>query len=147
MSAEQRDIDFEVLREPWNKYELDDGSYLKTKYILTKFRKSEPDEQNRIKIGVDGQTLTVTYNVPKELKGPATTRKYTPEETKNAIQQEVGYKTIAEEWNEYIAEDGTKIRVKDTVTRISRTNLADKNGDPIYFVEHSTMVQGAPPKR
>jgi len=146
MSTE-REIDFEVLREPWNKYELEDGAYIKSRYILTKFKQSGPDKQGRIKIGIDGQTITVVYNAPQSLKGTPFTGRYSPQEIKEAIEKEVSYKVISEEWNEYITENGSKIRIKDDVIRISRTRLKDKNGDPIYFVEHSTLVHGTPPKR
>ena len=143
----EREIDFEVLREPWNKYELEDGSYIKSKYVLTKIRISEPDESGRVKISIDGRTITVTYNVPDSLKGEPSVKRYAPEELQSAIEKEVGYKIVSEEWNEYIAENGMKIRIKDNVTRIHRTKLKDRNGDPIYFVEHSTLVQGTSPRR
>lgn len=143
----EHEIDFEVLREPWNKYELEDGAYIKSRYILTKFKEAGPDQQGKTKISIDGQTIAVVYNAPTELRGSPSTERYSPEQIKEAIEIEVSYKVISEEWNEYIAENGAKIRIKDDVIRISRTTLKDKNGDPVYFVEHSTLVHGTPPKR
>ena len=146
MSSE-REFDFDVLREPWNKYELEDGSYIKSKYVLTKFIKTEPDAQGKAKFGVEGQSLTVVYNAPLSLKGTPSSAKRSSEDIKSSIERELNYKTIQEEWNEYIIEDGTKIRIKDTIARVSRTKLKDARGDPIYYVEHSTLVQGTPPKK
>jgi hypothetical protein len=142
-----QEIDFEILREPWNKYELDDGSYIKARYILMKYRKTEPDAQGKSKYQAEFQTLTVVYNVPKDLKGTPNVEQFSPERIQQNIEKEVGYKTIEEEWNEYIADDGTKIRVKNTVTRVSRTKLNDARGNPIYWVEHSQMIQSTPFKK
>jgi len=58
----------------------------------------------------------------------------------------LGYNTLGEEWNEYILEDGTKIRIKTTVTKISRTDKYEKIGDPIYLVETNVMMQVTKPK-
>ncbi|MFQ5710202.1 MAG: hypothetical protein ACE5GD_00330 [Candidatus Geothermarchaeales archaeon] len=83
----------------------------------------------------------MAYNVPKNLKGEPSTKPHPPEELKSSIAApDSGYDTLSEEWNEYFVEDGTKIRIKDTVARISRTNKYNKDGDPIYLVDHSSIA-------
>lgn len=140
--AKEFELDFEVLREPWNKYSLRDGSSVKSRYILMKVKKRESTKEGeKTAYGVEGQNITVIYSVPPELKGPPSKRTYTPQELSSSIVvDDVGYSTLSEEWNEYVVEDGTKIRVKDTVVKVSRTDKSDKNGDPIYLVQHSTLV-------
>jgi hypothetical protein len=141
--SKEHELDFEVLREPWNKYSLRDGSNVKSRYILTKVKKREPDkkEGGKVAYGVEGQNITVTYNVPEELKGPPTRQTYSPQELSQSIaEDDIGYSTLSEEWNEYIVEDGTKIRVKDTIVKVSRTKKTDRNGNPVYLVQHSTLV-------
>ena len=39
-NVEQELIDFEILRENWNKYELEDGSIITSKFILSQLVKS-----------------------------------------------------------------------------------------------------------
>lgn len=143
------ELDFEIIREPWNKYSLNDGTHIKSRYILIKLKKKEPtSETEKPSIGVEGRNVVVTYNVPQNLKGPPSKHIYPPEELrKSIVQDDIRYTTIYEEWNEYIAEDGTRIRVKQTMTRVGRTDKADKNGDPIYFVDHSIMVDVKTMKR
>jgi len=143
----EMEIDFEVLREPWNKYSVEDGAYIKTRFIVTKFRKREPtsaDEQ--LQYGFEGKNLVVAYNVPEELKGPPSTRQYTPEElSENA--KDMRYSVIFEEWNEYVLEDGTAVRIKSNVVEILRTDKFDRNGDPIYIVRTSQILGLKPRKR
>jgi hypothetical protein len=38
-------LDSDVVRQPWNKYELADGSVLKLKVVLTKVRKRVVDQK------------------------------------------------------------------------------------------------------
>lgn len=141
------ELDFEVLREPWNKYSLKDGAYIKSRFILLKIKKREPTQEGeKLQYGFEGQNLTVVYNVPEHLKGPPSSTPYSPQELAQSKKEDVAYDTISEEWNEYILEDGTTIRIKDTVVAISRTDKVDKNGDPIYMVEHSQIL-GVKPRR
>jgi len=107
------------------------------------FEKTEKETQ----YGVEGQTITVVYNVPENLKGPPSKQVYSPAELERAIVvDEIGYDTLSEEWNEYIAEDGTKIRIKDTIVKVARTDKTDKNGQPIYIIQHG-MMMGVTPAR
>lgn len=145
--ASQREIEFDVLREPWNKYSLEDGSYIRSKYILTKFRSSTPDTEGRVSISFDGRPIVVAYNIPESLKGEPASSPHSHQAILDARNEELRYSVISEEWNEYIAEDGSKIRIKDSITRVFTTNLFDATGDPVYSIEHGTLVQGTPPAR
>ncbi len=148
MNERATDIDFDVMREPWNKYELGDGSILKTKCILTKVHKRLTIGEKTASYGLDSQNVIVVYNVPPNLKGEPSKQTYGPKELESSIvQDDIRYTTISEEWNEYIAEDGTKVRLKSTVTKVSRTNKFDKNGNPRYLVRTSVLPQVKPPRR
>lgn len=145
MSASHKTIDFEVLKEPWNKYEISDGSVLKTKFILKKIQVKELSEK-KANFNIDSQNLTVIYPAT-ELKGEPDNKAYSPVELKKAVKKEdLRYNISQEEWNEYLLDDATRIRVKTTVIRISRTSKFDKVGDPIYLVDTSAIVDIKRPK-
>lgn len=36
MGVELTELDFDVLKEPWNVYQLEEGPILRTKYVLTR---------------------------------------------------------------------------------------------------------------
>lgn len=143
-SDDGKPIDFDVVREPWQKYELNDTSTLKVKYVLTRLWKKIQD--NKPSYRIDGQTHTVML-IPPELRGPIDTRTYSKEELESSIvQDEVRYNTISEEWYEYIVDDGTRIRLKMTVTRIAKTSKFDRQGEPVYLVDNNVLLQVRPPK-
>ena len=146
MSKEKiTDVDFEPLREPWNKYSLRDGSSIKARLILRRVILKETrkldgsiGEKN---YGIDTQTITVAYNVPEELKGqPSELLLPPPELQAGIVENDIHYDTLAQEWNEYIADDGTKIKLQLTVVKVSRTKFTDKFGNPVYFIESSTTI-------
>jgi len=148
MSEKTIVLDFDVIREPWNMYELRDGSILKTKHILTGVRKYEKEGGRRKGYDIRGQTINITHYVPEDMKGPPSEKPYTPEELKSSIvEEDMGYTTLMEEWNEYAIEDGAKIRIKHTVSRVSKTNKYNGDGEPIYLVEGDTLIKIKPPKR
>jgi hypothetical protein len=148
------DLDFEVFREPWNKYSLKDKSNVRGRVVLQKVLLKEtlrPDgtvDSTKKGYQIDAQTITVVYNVPKELMGEPSNQGYSIEALQAAIvQSDIGYDTIFQEWNEYIVEDGTKIRMQLLVTRVDRTSLHDKYGNPVYLIQtalNTTITPRAP---
>lgn len=106
--------------------------------------KGDRDLQGKQQVSIDGQPITIIYSVPETLRGEPPESVYSQEEIQQATKEEVRYTTLAEEWNEYVTEDGDRIRIKSTVVRIYRTQLKDKKGEPIYNVETSMIVQGTP---
>lgn len=147
MSAEVTELDFDVLREPWNVYQLEEGPILRIKYVLTRVvRRWEAG--GRVGYAFKGQNVVVFSHIPPELKGEPTHAIYSPMELQASIvNDDIRYSTIAEEWNEYITEDGASIRVKLTVVKVSRTNKTDKDGDPVYLVQTSLLPQIQPPRK
>ncbi len=145
--SEVIEMDFDVLSEPWNVYQLEEGPILKIKYVLTRVLKRREDG-GRYSYAFKGQNVLAFSHVPPKLKGEPSREFYSPMELQASIVNEsVRYTTIAEEWNEYLAEDGTSIRVKLTVVKVSRTNKKDMDGDPIYLVQTSLLPQVQPPRK
>jgi hypothetical protein len=142
----KQDLDFEVIREPWNRYSIREGPILQVRFVLLRLRKVDelnPDGTvaKEIRYEVGGQRLTTVSHVPEKLKETPDTNRYTAQDLKAAIvADDLGVDTLMEEWNDYVADDGTKIRVKCSVISVSRTSKYDKNGEPIYLVNSSQQV-------
>jgi hypothetical protein len=147
MSLITTELDYDVVREPWNRYELDGGPILKIKYILVGLSK-RPQEGAPDNYAVKGHNVVDVSHVPIGMRGRPADRKYSPQETQSAItNDDVRYSTLNEEWNEYRAEDGAKIRIKISVISVALTSLFNMDGAPIYHVGSSVMVNVRPPKR
>lgn len=59
---------------------------------------------------------------------------------------EVDFKTKKEEWNEYEAGDGSTIRMKLVVSKIARTSDYDSDGNPVYVIKSSNVVDVSCPE-
>jgi len=144
LSAKEKPLDFEITSEPWNRYELSDQARLKTRYILKNIYRSIKDGKSNYR--GEGQAMSVIV-VPEKLRKTPETKKYSPKDLlANIDKEDMKYRTVEEEWNEYLLDDGARIRMKVTVTKVSRTKLRDKNGDPIYSVDNNIMIQVREPK-
>lgn len=147
MSTPITELDYDVIREPWNRYELEDGSHLKIRYILIGLTRKE-ESGGKGGYGIKGQNIVDLHRVPISMKGPPADRQYNPEELMpNIINDDVRYSTLNEEWNEYVAEDGAKIKVKITLVSVAKTNKFNMEGDPIYITKTAVLPQIMPPKR
>ena len=137
-----RSIDFEIIKEPWNKYQLADNSILKTRTILKKIERVM--EGDKISFTMDAQTLTVIYADP-DLKGTPNTRRITKDDIIKAMDKpDMRYDTLSQEFNEYLLDDGTKIKIFTNVTGVSRTTLKDAKGDPVYSINSSNNIEIKP---
>lgn len=60
---------------------------------------------------------------------------------------EVGFRSSGEHWNEYLADDGSVIRLKVVVTEILRIDGEyDQEGNPGYIVKSTNVVAVSAPE-
>lgn len=59
----------------------------------------------------------------------------------------VGYRSGGENWNEYLADDGTVIRIKLVVTEVVRVDgQYDPEGNPVYLVRSTNVTSISAPE-
>lgn len=126
-------LDFDVIKEPWTIYSLSDGSSVKVKLVLKRIKREMRD--NKPHFSFDPQPITVVQCNP-DLCGNKNTTKYTRTDLMKAIDvPDVQYNTVNSDFNQYVVEDGTKIKVFIHVSKIARTKLYSSTGELIYQVD------------
>lgn len=132
-----RFLDFEIIKEPWNKCQISDGSVLKTRIM----KGAKPE------FSINSQTLVV-LNADPSLKGEPDTKRHTAREIEEAVERkDLSYDTLSQEFNEYILDDGTKIKIYSNITNIDRTELHNIKGNPIYNTTPSIQIEIKPSSR
>ncbi len=132
-------IDFEIIKEPWNKYQLADNSILKTRAVLKKVERVT--DGDKISFNMDAQTLTVIY-AESELMGTPNPRPISKKDMIQSIDKsDMRYDTLSQEFNEYLLDDGTKIKIFTNVTSVSRTSLKNSKGEPVYQVQTKNNIE------
>lgn len=58
--------------------------------------------------------------------------------------KDLRYDTLSQEFNEYVLDDGTKIKIYSNITNIDRTRLRNAKGDPIYKIAPSIQIEIKP---
>jgi len=138
-------VDFEIVKESWNKYSLKDSSKLKTRVILKSAWFVEKDNQKKYSVNI--QNFTIMLCDPS-LQGTKNDTKYTNEQIQKNIEvDDSRYDTISYEANEYILDDTTRILIHTNITKISRTKLYDRNGDRVYVIDLQASITITPPKQ
>lgn len=127
--------------EEWSVYCLEDTTIIKLKLIPLKFLKPDKDY-------VLESSILVAVFSQSELKGPPSTVPLPmtdANKTKAVDKMDMKFKTVDEPWNEYTLDDGNKISIKSVATSISSTSLFDARGEPVYLVNHQSLVKKYPP--
>lgn len=142
-----KELEYRIVREHWNIYDVDDGVTLRARTFLIKLLKSEGADGKPIYNSTTGVVVDVRAPA-KRKKTPAPERPVTPEEIESAKKTEVEPGQSPDEpWNEYQFDDGNKtynLKIRLVVSGIQRVEgQFDMFGNPIYQVSHTTVV--APP--
>ena len=132
-------LDFSVVREDWCRYDLADSAILKVKVILTMIHKEGA------KHTAEFYPLSVILT---NERGEPHMGKYTPQELQESIiRDEVRYTTVSQDWNEYVADDGTRVKIQPIVMRVAKTSKFNNKGAPIYLVNTQATIQVKSPNR
>jgi len=137
-------MDFDVVREEWNRYQLSDNCLLKIKVVMTKVAKAEgqskSDKQNYT---FDVQNITVALT---NERGPPDSHNYSPAEIgRSIVKDDMRFTTVAQDWNEYVVDDGARIRIQPILLKVSKTSKFDGKGVPLYATDLNLNVQIKPP--
>jgi hypothetical protein len=93
-------------------------------------------------LDIDLQPITVVLT---NEQGDPNTKTYSTQELKAAIiQNEVRFVMISQDWNEYVVDDGTRIRIQPIILRVAKTSKFDGRGMPTYMVDTQATVQIQP---
>jgi len=150
-------VDFEVVREEWNRYRVEDETILKAKFVLISvmMEKSYKEIMERAKtekglkmgFGFNSQNV-IGVEAPMRLRGEPDIKTYTIEELRASIAKEdLDFEPLKESWNVYDLQNGITIKVRNAPINVSRTSKFDSRGLPIYLVDWTADVKVKLPKR
>lgn len=132
------DLDFEVVEEHWNEYELSSGDRIRGRIIIIKIIR-DPNNPNNYSVRSSQPQYAVT--APTANRGPRNNEP-APHEINTLPSFEVRITSNNERWNIYrILRTGQILRVRLTVTAIRRAaDRFDGDGIPFYLVTAGPMV-------
>lgn len=142
--ADSITIDFKVIKEYWDSYLLSDDTKLKSRVVLTGVKKSKTNPSSEYEF--DFQSIQ-SFVFSEKAKGSSHSRIYTKEELESCSNKELTFSITSEKWNEYLLDDDTKVRLKNSVVGITKSDLFLQNGDPIYNVKIRVLSKVKRPKK
>lgn len=149
------EVSFEIEKEMWNVYELDDRSTIRMRCILVKLLRSlAPPEMSSAPTMPQGgkaigfqsvfQNIVTVVRSPPELMGKPTPPA-SSEELEKLDKIEVGYTPYLEDWNIYRLPDGNKLKIKLVVSAVYRVpKQYDSFGYPIYYINSTNAIVPIP---
>jgi hypothetical protein len=60
-------------------------------------------------------------------------------------QDDIRFTTVSQDWNEYVDDNGTRIRIQPMIMRVAKTSRYDAKGFPLYYVDMQGTLQIRPP--
>lgn len=125
-------LDFKVIKEYWDSYLLSDDTKLKSRVVLTGVKKSKTNPSKEYEFNF--QSIQ-SFVFSDKATGPSHRKLHTKEDMESSYNKEIAFSTTSEKWNEYLLDDNTRVRLKNTVAGITKSDLYLQDGDPIYNVK------------
>jgi len=125
-------LDFKVIKEYWDSYLLSDDTKLKSRVVLTGVKKSKTNPSKEYEFNF--QSIQ-SFIFSDKATGSPHKKMYTKEDMESSYNKEIAFSTTSEKWNEYLLDDNTRVRLKNTVAGITKSDLYLQDGDPIYNVK------------
>lgn len=131
MSENIKEIDFESIREIWNKYKLKDGVTLKNKPYLQRVMLDTVTNQYNFELGISTEIDIPPKHQPDNNKIvlPSAINFNTD------IEKEVEFNTIFNKPQIYEASGNLFIFVGEQMSKIYLTRKEDAYGRPMYYVD------------
>jgi len=141
MSTFPHDVEFEIVKEGWNEYKLSDGARLRTKLTLGKVITSPgvPPEK-ALEYNFNTQMMVVAY-CPQDMKGTPSGRVLTPQDIQNSVVEDLDFEQIKTTVNEYLLQNGVRIKLRLMLTRVGKTNHFNVDGTPLYAVNNQVVPE------
>ena len=135
--------DFSIDQENWSEYELNDGTRIRARLIITKIM-ADPHNPNALMF--DFNPIIIAVYAPVQNRGERNNEPR-PEEWNTLPSFEAVPIRSDERWNRYrILRTGRIVRCRATVTRIRRvTDRFNLDGMPFFLIDNSPMVTVDPP--
>lgn len=144
-------VDFEIKREGWNLYKIEDGTLLRARVILAGIQ-MEKELEDVVKQLRPGQKLKLGFRVnprtifgvesPPELKGEPDFKTHTNAELKSSITNaDMDFETMRAVWNLYELENGATLKARLSVVTVNKTSKFDSMGVPVYFVDSNIDIK------
>ena len=111
-------IEFEVIREPWNIYEIEKKGILRSRMIISRIATIDQNPSGNVNAAFKS-TNSVDIIPFKEILGKPSNARYSPDELNNSIvEKDISFKIKNEDWNAYKLTNGKELRIKHTELKI-----------------------------
>lgn len=140
LPPDYQELEFDIVEENWNRYELDDGVIIKGRIFLGKIMR-DPNDPKKMNFDISPPKWSV-YATPALRGHPSTDLLRDPNKQKTAPKYKVHSKVNHEPWNVYkILQTGQELKIKLTIDEINRfTDAYDQNGSPFYSIPNGIAV-------
>lgn len=132
-------VDFNVVRENWSAYELEDGTIIRTKLVLMSIVDSGPSDGDKRKLGFSTQNLVAQFS-PMEVRGRKDQRYQTEELEKYVTQPKVNFKQTKNGGDSIYETENSLVLVRQTVNQIDKTSKYNSDGMPAYIVRSGIEI-------
>lgn len=79
-------------------------------------------------------------------RGSPDTSVYSQAELFAAVtKDDMRFNTIAQDWNEYVVDDGARIKLQPIILKVSKTSKFNGKGLPVYLTQINVTFQVKPP--
>jgi hypothetical protein len=138
-------VDFDVIKENWNEYELEDGSIIRTKNVLLSIVDVGPaGEKDKVVVGLRQGYFTLKFlaviHSPENLRGPKDKVWEASELENYIVTKNLKFRQTKDGGNSEYTFKKTKVIVQTYIKQVDKTSKFGEDGMPAYIIRTEANI-------
>jgi hypothetical protein len=145
---ETKPVDFDVMKENWSIYELEDDAAIRIKIVLTDLEETNQAGGKPNKLGFGARLLSTVFS-PTAIKGEKGGVWNLKELEAAIIQSNLKFRLIKDGGPSEYETSKAKITIRHILRSVDKTSKFDQRGNPAYIIhgDSDILVESKPAKK
>lgn len=138
-SDSSRNLEFEVVREVWNKYELENKTIIKSRFYISQVIEIVRNGVISYEFKIQNQTSVqpaITDNKPD----PSLSQSSVTIDVNKDLDKEMSFKSLFNKSQIYELENGTFLFLYEKVNKLWSTKKRDSQGITVYYLDFENKI-------
>jgi len=139
-------IPFEVVSEPWSRYELSDATLLRVRFVLLRLVRAPSQDPQRPHGATMNSQVLIAVEPPPQFRGGKPGPPLGPGQIEKTLGDDLAVTVVSDAPSVYRFEEDRKLVVNTRVVKVQRSSESGPDGDRLYWVgtQSEVAVLGGP---
>ncbi|MBA3749576.1 MAG: hypothetical protein H0X03_01515 [Nitrosopumilus sp.] len=135
----KKNVEFETVREIWNKYELENGTIIKSRFYISQVIEIIRDGNISYEFKMENQT-SLQHSISNTITNPPLSKTPVSIDPTKDLDKEMNFQTLFNKSQIYELENQTFLFIYEKVNHMWSTKKLDSQGNVVYYLDFENKI-------